>query len=200
MAKKGWASVFVLGVLALSQASAGETEALLLRFPAVSQNTIVFSSGGDLYAVPASGGLARKLTSHPGDEIFPRFSPDGETIAFTGQYDGNREVYVIPAGGGVPRRVTYTAGLGRDDLSDRMGPNNIVMGWRHDGKSIVFRSRMREWDDFLGQLYEVPVGGGTPVQLPLPRGGFCSFSPTVPSWRITGFSANSAPGNATGAE
>jgi len=177
MSKKGLSFALLFGLLGLSWALAGETEARLLRFPAISQDTIVFSSGGDLYAVPAAGGLARKLTSHAGDEIFARFSPDGKTIAFTGQYDGSREVFVIPAGGGIPRRVTYTAGLGRDELSDRMGPNNIVMGWRHDGKSIVFRSRMREWDDFLGQLYEVPVAGGTPVQLPLPRGGFCSLSP-----------------------
>ncbi|MHB8055316.1 MAG: S41 family peptidase, partial [Candidatus Aminicenantales bacterium] len=177
MSKKGLFFVLVFGFLALSCALAGETEARVLRFPAISQDTIVFSSGGDLYSAPASGGLARKLTSHPGYEIFARFSPDGKTIAFTGEYDGTRDVYVIPAGGGVPRRVTYTASLGRDELSDRMGPNNIVMGWRHDGKSIVFRSRMREWDDFLGQLYLVPAEGGTPADLPLPRGGFCSFSP-----------------------
>ena len=177
MSKKGLMFLVLFGFLALSCALAGETEARLLRFPAVSQDTIVFSSGGDLYSVPIAGGLARKLTSHPGYEIFARFSPDGKTIAFTGEYDGSRDVYVIPAEGGIPRRVTYTATLGRDELSDRMGPNNIVMGWRHDGKSIIFRSRMRVWDDFLGQLFLVPVEGGTPTDLPLPRGGFCSFSP-----------------------
>jgi tricorn protease len=177
MSKKGLMFLVLFGFLALSCALAGETEARLLRFPAVSQDMVVFSSGGDLYSVPIAGGLARKLTSHPGYEIFARFSPDGKTIAFTGEYDGSRDVYVIPAEGGIPRRVTYTATLGRDELSDRMGPNNIVMGWRHDGKSIIFRSRMREWDDFLGQLFLVPVEGGTPTDLPLPRGGFCSFSP-----------------------
>src|SRR5262249_35619256 len=67
--------------------------------------------------------------------------------------------------------------LTRDDVSDRMGPNNIVMGWKNDGKHIVFRSRMREHNDFIGQLYTVSVDGGLPEQLPLPRGGFCSFSP-----------------------
>ena len=74
--------------------------------------------------------------------MFARFSPDGKWLAFTGQYDGNTEVYLMPAEGGVPKRLTYTATLGRDDVSDRMGPNNIVMGWKHDGKHIVFRSRM----------------------------------------------------------
>ncbi|MDW3226535.1 MAG: PDZ domain-containing protein [Acidobacteriota bacterium] len=177
MSKKSWMFALLFSVIALSVIFAETTEARLLRFPAASGEAIVFSSGGDLYTVPLEGGLARKLTSHPGYEMFPRFSPDGKTIAFTGEYDGNREVYVMPAGGGIPRRLTYTATLGRDDVSDRMGPNNIVMGWRPDGRSIVFRSRMREWDDFIGQLYVVPAEGGTPVALPLPRGGFCSFSP-----------------------
>jgi tricorn protease len=152
-------------------------EARLLRFPAIHGDAVVFTYAGNLYTVPAGGGVARKLTSHDGFEMFARFSPDGKTLAFTGQYDGNTEVYVMPSEGGVPKRLTYTATLGRDEVSDRMGPNNIVMGWTPDGKHIVFRSRMREHNDFIGQLYLVPVGGGLPKQLPLPRGGFCSFSP-----------------------
>jgi len=168
-------SILLLGAVSLLLAEA--PEARLLRFPTISGDTIVFSSAGDLYSVPASGGLARKLTSHPGYEIFARFSPDGKTIAFTADYDGSRDVYIIPAEGGIPKRVTYTASLGRDELSDRMGPNNIVMTWRPDGKGIVFRSRMREWDDFLGQLYLASPQGGTPEQIPVPRGGFCSYSP-----------------------
>jgi tricorn protease len=151
--------------------------ARLLRFPATHGDTVVFTYAGDLYTVPVKGGVARRLTSHEGFEMFARFSPDGKTLAFTGQYDGNTEVYVMPAEGGVPRRLTYTATLGRDDVSDRMGPNNIVMGWTPDGKHVVFRSRMREPNDFIGQLYLVPAAGGLPKQLPLPRGGFCSFSP-----------------------
>jgi tricorn protease len=128
--------------------------------------------------VPLAGGFARKITSYyEGYEAFARFSPDGKFIAFTGEYDGNREVYLIPAEGGVPKRLTYTPSLVRDDISDRMGPNNLVMGWTPDGKNVVFRSRMREWNDFNGQLYLVPAMGGTPEELPLPRAGFCSFSP-----------------------
>jgi tricorn protease len=152
-------------------------EARVLRFPTISNDQIVFSYAGDLYSVSLAGGVARKLTTHEGYESFARFSPDGKSIAFTGEYDGNREVYLIPAEGGVPKRLTYTATLGRDDISDRMGPNNLVIGWTSDGKNIVFRSRMREWNDFIGQLYLVPAAGGMPAQLPLPRGGFCSFSP-----------------------
>jgi tricorn protease len=171
-------SAIILLLFIFCVASYAPQEARVVRFPAVFGDQIAFSYAGDLYTVAASGGVARKLTSYyEGYEAFARFSPDGKTIAFTGEYDGNREVYLMPAEGGVPQRLTYTASLSRDDIADRMGPNNIVMGWTNDGKNIVFRSRMREWDDFLGQLYLVPAGGGTPVQLPLPRGGFCSFSP-----------------------
>lgn len=152
-------------------------EARVLRFPTIYGNQIVFTYAGDLYTVSSSGGIARKLTSHPGYEAFARFSPDGKYIAFTGEYDGNREVYLMPAEGGIPIRLTYTPVLTRDDIADRMGPNNIVMGWTPDGQKIVFRSRMREWNDFNGQLYVVSRQGGLPEQLPLPRGGFCSFSP-----------------------
>lgn len=172
------ALILVTLVLTLTTLSFGPQEARVLRFPTVSNDQIVFSYAGDLYTVPLGGGVARKLTSYAdGYEAFARFSPDGASIAFTGEYDGNREVYLIPAGGGVPKRLTYTPSLGRDDISDRMGPNNLVMGWAHDGKRIVFRSRMREWNDFNGQLYLASKDGGTPDHLPLPRGGFCSFSP-----------------------
>jgi tricorn protease len=166
-------SVFTLAAVM----SFAPTEGRLLRFPAVSGDQIVFSYAGDLYTVPLSGGVARKLTSHEGYEAFARFSPDGKSIAFTGEYDGNREVFLMPAEGGAPKRLTYTPVLNRDDISDRMGPNNIVMGWSHDGKRILYRSRMREWNDFNGQLFTASPQGGMSDQLPLPRGGFSSFSP-----------------------
>jgi len=177
MTKKRILFFLIFSLWAASLVLAEAPEARVLRFPAISGDTIVFSCAGDLYTVPAAGGLARKITSHPGYEMFARFSPDGKTIAFTAEYDGSRDIYVMPAEGGIPRRVTYTSSLNRDEISDRMGPNNIVMGWKHDNKHIVFRSRMREWDDFLGQLYLASVEGGTPEQIPLPRGGFCSYSP-----------------------
>ncbi len=153
-------------------------EARLLRFPTVHGDTVVFTSAGNLYSAPVAGGTARKLTSHEGMELFPRFSPDGKKIAFTGQYDGNTEVYVMPAEGGTPKRLTITATLTRDDVSDRMGPNNIVIGWTPDSKNILFRSRMASFNDFIGSLYTVSVDGGLPEPLPLPRGGFGSYSPS----------------------
>ena len=149
----------------------------LLRFPAIYQDQIVFTYAGDLYSVSAAGGVARKLTSHPGYEMFARFSPDGRDLAFTGQYDGNTEVYLMPAAGGEPRRLTITATLNQDDVSDRMGPNNIVMGWKNRSNDIIFRSRMHSFNSFIGRLYQVSLQGDLPVELPLPRGGFCSFSP-----------------------
>src|SRR5947209_3462880 len=150
------ATVFVLSS---GPAAFTQDEARLLRFPAIHDNQLVFTYAGDLYTVAASGGTARKLTNHDGFEMFARFSPDGKWIAFTGQYDGNTEVYVMPAEGGEPRRLTFTATLGRDDVSDRMGPNNIVMGWKHDGKQIVFRSRMKEHNELIGQPHTGALHG-----------------------------------------
>ncbi len=169
-------SAILLCLLAAAPALADE-EARLLRFPTIHGSHLVFCYAGDLYTVSANGGVARRLTSHAGYEMFPHFSPDGKWIAFTGQYDGNTEIYVIPAEGGEPRRLTYTATLGRDDVSDRMGPNNIVVGWKHDSQHILFRSRMHSFNDFIGQLYTVPLKGGLAEPLPLPRGGFASYSP-----------------------
>ncbi len=119
----------------------------------------------------------RRLTNHDGFEMFARFSPDGKFLAFTGQYDGNTEVYLMSAHGGIPKRLTYTATLTRDDVADRMGPNNIVIGWKNNGKEILFRSRMNAFNDFIGQLFTVNIEGGLPEEVPLPRGGFGSFSP-----------------------
>lgn len=162
----------LLGGMALS---ASAEEARLLRFPSTNGTDIVFSYAGDLFTAPLAGGEARRLTSHIGYEMFARYSPDGKTIAFTGEYDGNREVYIIPSRGGEPVRLTYTSTNGRDDLGDRMGPNNIVMGWTPDGKGIIFRNRTG--DGFSGKLWTVSVNGGMPREIPLPEGGFCSYSP-----------------------
>lgn len=154
-----------------------QNEAKMLRFPAIHGNQVVFSYAGDLYTVDINGGEARRLTNDPdGFEIFARFSPDGKNIAFTGQYDGNTEVYVMPAQGGEPKRVTYTATLDRDDLSDRMGPNNIVMTWK-DNENIVYRSRRITWDDFVGQLFVANINGGLGEQLPFEEGGWITYSP-----------------------
>ena len=163
-------SLLALGGLAGVNAD----EARLLRFPATNGTDVVFSYAGDLYKAPLAGGEARRLTSHIGYEIFPRFSPDGKSIAFTGEYDGNREVYLISSEGGEPQRLTYTSTNERDDVGDRMGPNNIVLTWTKDGR-VVYRNRIS--DGFQGKLWTVSPQGGMPEALPLPEGGFCSYSP-----------------------
>ncbi len=170
-----WISPWLLGGIAALALKADE--ARLLRFPSLNGNRVVFTYAGDLYTVSALGGVARRLTSDPkGFEMFARFSPDGKTLAFTGQYDGNTEVYVMPSEGGEPQRLTYTATLERDDVSDRMGPNNIVMAWK-DNETVVYRSRRNHWNPFKGELTLARLSGGVPEVLPVPRGGWCSFSP-----------------------
>ncbi len=167
------------GFLPLGSASAQKLPETtrLLRFPATNGRQIVFCYAGELYTVGKEGGIARRLTSGPGYTSFPRFSADGTQLAFTSQYDGNTEIYVMPGEGGAPKRLTTTATLGRDDISDRMGPNNLVMTWENTKPLVVFRSRLRSFNDFIGQLFTVGMDTELPRQLPLPRGGFASFSP-----------------------
>ena len=170
------ACITVIATTATILRAADETTRLL-RFPATNDQAITFSYGGQLYTVAAEGGTARRLTDAPGYAIFPRYSNDGAQLAFTAQYDGNTEVYVMPASGGNPKRLTTSATLDRDDLADRMGPNNIVFGWRHTAAEVVFRSRWHSFNPFIGQLYTVGLEGDVPTQLPVPRGGFVSYSP-----------------------
>ena len=152
-------------------------EARLLRFPSVGGGKIVFCYAGNLYSVGIDGGRAVKLTSDVGYECFPKISPDGKTVAFTAQYDGNTEVYTIPITGGEPRRLTYSALVERDKVGERMGPNNIVMGWTPDGKQIVYRSKQWCFSGLRGQLCKVDAEGGLPELIPTTEGGFCSYSP-----------------------
>lgn len=149
---------------------------LLPRFPSMHGNTIVFEAGGDLWKVSKEGGLATRLTSDNGYDMMPRFSPDGQTIAFTGQYDGNTDVYTIPAEGGKVTRLTYHSDVVRKPPT-RWGPNNMVVSWTPDGKNIVFLSRRNTWNSWFGQLFEVNKVGGLPEQLPVPKGGTLSYSP-----------------------
>nr|MBC8343697.1 PD40 domain-containing protein [Bacteroidota bacterium] len=168
-------SIVLIFLMSILLHSFAQDEARIMRFPTIHGNQVVFSYAGDLFSMDLEGGAARKLTNHVGYEMFARFSPDGKQIAFTAEYDGNREVYVIPSEGGVPKRLTFTATISRDDISDRMGPNNIVMCWK-DNETIIFRSRMKSFNPFVGNIMEVNVQGGIAKELPVPRGGFCSFS------------------------
>ncbi len=163
--------ILVNAIVAFSQ-----EEARLMRFPAIHNDQVVFTYAGDLYTVDKSGGMARKLTTDLGYEMFARFSPDGKKIAFTGQYDGNTEVYIMPAQGGKPKRISITATLNRDDVGDRMGPNNIVMGWK-DNEHVVYRSRKKSFNSFKGRLFLASVNGDISSEIPLACAGFCSYSP-----------------------
>ena len=166
--------IIMMAALAAAALTAQADEGRLLRFPGTNGREVAFSYAGDIYTVPITGGTAHKLTSHEGYEAFARYSPDGQTIAFTGQYDGNTEVYVMPAQGGEPKRITFTASNPRDDWGDRMGPNNITMNWTPDGKGVIYRNRIS--DSFDGKLWCAPIDGGMPSQLPLPEGGFCCYN------------------------
>lgn len=174
--KKVLLAIAFIAALAPCAKSASE-EARLLRFPTVGGDKIVFSYAGDLYSVGIDGGQAVKLTSHIGYECFPKISPDGKTIAFTGQYDGNTEVYSIPIDGGEPQRLTYSALVSRDQVGERMGPNNIVMGWTPDGKQIIYRSKQYNFSGLRGRICKVSSEGGLPEIIPASEGGFCSYSP-----------------------
>ncbi len=169
-----------LGLVLLAVALAGgspasATETRLLRYPDIHGDTIVFCHGGDLWQVSAEGGVAVRLTAHPGLELFPRFSPDGRWIAFTGQYGGDEQVYIIPAGGGEPRQLTWYPASG--PLPPRWGYDNIVYGWSPDGTKVLFRSLRPNPYYPAGRLYTVSLDGGLPEPLPMPRSGAGDFSP-----------------------
>ena len=165
----------IIALMILQSTSLFSEEARLLRYPNASSNAVTFSYGGDIYVVSRDGGVARRITSSEGVEIFPRFSPDGKTIAFSGEYDGNRELYTIPAEGGQPQRLTYSMDL--PSVSERMGPNKVPMQWTSDGSKILYRSREHAWNVWIGRLFFVSKNGGLPEELPLEKSGFASLSP-----------------------
>lgn len=166
--------IFSSVVAALAGSAGGQTK--LLRLPDIHGDTVVFCYGGDIWTAAAGGGLAARLTSHPGQEIFPKFSPDGKWIAFTGQYDGDEQVYVVPSTGGVPKQLTYYPARG--PLPPRWGYDHQVFGWTRDGQSVLFRS-LRDADRGRTEsaLYTVSMAGGLPKRLPMPSSGAGDFSP-----------------------
>jgi len=166
-------AVAICSVMADAQES---QEGRLMRFPDVYKDKVVFVYGGDLWLASASGGVARRITSHPGRELFPKFSPDGKWIAFTGQYDGNFNVYVIPSDGGQPKQLTFYQGSAQP-LTDRMGIHNEVINWTPDGKRIVFLSRRDASNGWIKRPFTVSVEGGLPEPLPMDQGGLLSYSP-----------------------
>lgn len=140
-------------------------DALMLRFPDISADKIVFQYAGDLYTVPKTGGTAIRLTSVPGNEIYAKFSPKGDKIVFSGNYDGNADVYLIPATGGVPERLTHNP------------TPDLVNDWYPDGENILFRSQQNSPSYRYNKLWRQSVAGGMPELLPLEYGEFASVSP-----------------------
>ncbi|MBI1798128.1 MAG: PD40 domain-containing protein [Candidatus Eisenbacteria bacterium] len=139
-------------------------ECRLLRQPDIEGNLIVFVYGGDLWTVARNGGTAQRITSHEGVESNPKFSPDGTTLAFTGEYDGNLDVYTVPAEGGEPRRLTW------HPAADQ------VTEWYPDGRHILARSG-RASAIRVDRFISVPANGGFETVLRLPSAGYASFSP-----------------------
>ncbi len=169
-------TLFAMAAGFLLWSSPASAQSLLLRFPDVHEGQVVFCHAGNLWTCPTTGGLATRLTAHPGLELFPKYSPDGKWIAFTGQYDGDEQVYVIPATGGEPRQLTFYPARG--PLKPRGGYDNQVYGWAPDGTKILFRSlRDAEGGKVETALYTVSPEGGLPVKLPLPTAGAGDFSP-----------------------
>ncbi|WP_306598905.1 S41 family peptidase [Geothrix sp. 21YS21S-2] len=152
-------------VLAAGASAHAQIDARLMRYPDVSATRIAFTYASDIWVVAKTGGLAQRVSTPKGEEMFARFSPDGKEIAFSANYDGNMDVYVMPVGGGVPVRVTHNP-----------APDRVV-GWTPDGKSILFASGMESGRDRFSKLFTVPKAGGLPQALPVPYGEFGALSP-----------------------
>ena len=150
-------------VLAQSPPSAGADSAAsaapigYYRFPAIHGHTLVFTAEGDLWRVSTEGGVAERLTSHPGQETHAAISPDGSLVAFCAEYEGAAEVYTMPLAGGTPVRRTFQGGASRG------GP--IVVGWTSDGK--VLYSTAAESPLSEAQLATIDVSSGHRERVPL---------------------------------
>ena len=156
--------LLLLGCLFVS-ASQAQISAKLFRYADISDSQIVFVYGGDIWLVPKSGGTAAQVTHSPGEESWPRFSPDGSRIAYTASYNGNEDVYVMPSTGGLPIRVTYQSHADR------------LVDWHPDGERLVFASPRERGLRGPSRLFIVDAGGGLAQPLPMPYGELASFAP-----------------------
>jgi tricorn protease len=146
-------SIFVGGFNAFSTVVLASEETLLLWQPDITKKNIAFIYAGDIWVADRDGKNPRRLTSHPASEINPKFSPNGQEIAFTADYDGNNDVYVISVDGGQPRRLTYHPGT------------DMVNGWTPDGKEVVFASSREVKSGRSNQIYHIPKNGGYPEKV-----------------------------------
>jgi tricorn protease len=157
---------FCVSILSgLTATAEAQIDARMLRYPTVSRTQIAFVYAGDIWLVSKDGGAAFRLTSSPGEESFPRFSPDGSKVAYSASYDGNVDVYVVPSAGGEPTRLTY------HPMADR------VIGWTPDGARVLFAAGRESGRQRYSQFYTVSPGGGLPEKLVVPYGEFGSYSP-----------------------
>jgi len=154
-----------LAIIASVQLSSGQINAKLMRYADISDQQITFVYGGDIWIMPKTGGTAIQITHSPGEESWPKFSPDGQFIAFSASYNGNQDVYVMPVSGGVPTRVTYNS------FSDRL------VDWHPDGQHLLFASKRESGRQSYSQFYLVSKEGGMPEKLAIPYGELASYSP-----------------------
>lgn len=162
-------------LLALGLIGTAQAETLLLRFPDLSATQIAFVYAGDIYVVGRDGGSAARLTAHPGQELYPKFSPDGHWLAFSAEYSGTRQVYVMPTSGGAPRQLTWYSDIG--PMPVRGGTDYRVLDWSPDGKNILVRANRMAQDERGGRPYLVPFAGGMETPLAVPESGGGMFSP-----------------------
>ena len=160
-------------VVASAACSANALPTTLMRFPNVGPDRIVFEANGSLWTVARTGGAATRLTQTSGQDIMPRYSPDGKWIAYTGIHAGVANVYVVPAEGGQPRQLTVFSKPGRT----RGFRDNLVLTWTPDGTSVVFLSRRMSWNGWLERPFTVGLEGGLPVPLPIERAGALTYGP-----------------------
>ena len=141
------------------------TDTRLLSQPALSSTHVAFVYAGDLWTSRLDGSDVRRLTTADGDEQNPVFSPNGELIAFSANYDGNTDVYVIPSAGGTPKRLTYHPDA------------DIVQGFTPDGRHVLFTSGRSSHTNRYTQLFTVPIEGGPETKLPIPNAARAAYSP-----------------------
>ena len=132
--------------------------------PDVNGDRVVFTWEDDLWLGSLKGGPARRLTTHPGLETAAHFSPDGQWIAFSAQYDGGTQAYVMPAEGGTPRRLTWASAA-------------TVQGWTPDSRRVLYKTIAGYDFRPVVRLYTVDLEGHEPEALPVPRGVQGTLSP-----------------------
>ena len=167
-------TILVLSSLFFLQASAMD-DVRMMRYPDINGNLVAFVYAGDIWTVNAGGGIAKRVTSHPGIELFPKISPDGKWIAFSAEYSGSRQLWVMPSEGGTARQLTFYNSVG--EMPPRGGFDNVVLDWTPDSKRILFRANRTSFGDRNGRYFTIGVDGGFEEPLPIVNGGFATFSP-----------------------